>query len=288
MRRRQREDLRSRRRPDRGRVRNHRRRHALGARLRGRRQARDRDLRRPGPAPHAGGSQARAGVPQRGRRRPQAAHGLSRALRRGRGLLRRRRSTEPADRRPAGRHRGAPRRRAEPRRRHPGGPPRVRHRVRGRRDGSRSVARARRRRPRDGAGLHPDLLPLRDPLRPHAQGPGRVGEGPLRPRRAHPRPRRRRRGALGPDPHARGRDADREQQGPGRPARAARQGPPPPLHLHLPALRRDQPRGGLLAAGGDARRDVPQRDRRDRPADEPRSASTRSRTRSSTTGSTTS
>ena len=53
------------------------------------------------------------------------------------------------------------------------------------------------------------------------------------------------------------------------PSRGARQGEAAPLHVHLPALWRDQPRGDRLPSGRDARRDVPQRDRRDRPADEP-------------------
>ena len=33
--------------------------------------------------------------------------------------------------------------------------------------------------------LHPALVPIRDPLRPDAQGPRRVGEGPVRQGRAH-------------------------------------------------------------------------------------------------------
>ncbi len=134
------------------------------------------------------------------------------------------------------------RRRAEPGGRHPVGAQRVRDLLRGRGDGPRAGPRARRRGARDAARLHPALLPLRNPLRLHAQGPRRVGEGPLRPGRAHPGSGRRRRGALGPHPHPGRGHPDGEQQGPRRPAPGARQGEAPPLHLHLPALGRDQPR----------------------------------------------
>ena len=231
--------LRSRRRSRAGRVRDHGRRHPLGARLRGHRAARGRDLRRSRPAALARGGQARALLPQRGRRRPQAAHRLPRARRCGRRLLRRRRPAEPADRRPAGRCRGAARCGAEPGRRDPVGAAGVRDLLRGRGDGPRSLPRPRRRGARHAARLHPALLPVRDPLRPHAQGPRGMGQGPLRPGRAHPGARRRRRGALGRHPHPGGGHADGQQQGPRRPPPGARQGAPASLHVHLPSLRRD-------------------------------------------------
>ena len=113
-----------------------------------------------------------------------------------------------------------------------------------------------------------------DPLRHHPQGPGRVGQRPLRARdRRHPHPGadRRRLDQLGEEPHPRRRHPDRRRAGPGQPAQGARRRAPAPLHDRLPARRgrhrgRDRPRPRL-----DPGRALPGRRRRDRPADEPRS-----------------
>ena len=114
-----------------------------------------------------------AGLPQRGRRRPQAAAGRARAP--GRRLQRRRRgAAEPAVGRPADRLRRDPRGRPRPGRGDDGGVRRVRHRVGRRGHGPGAVAGARRCRPRPRARRGPALLSLRHPLRPHPQGPGRV------------------------------------------------------------------------------------------------------------------
>ena len=99
----------------------------------------------------------------------------------------------------------------------------------------------------------PALRALRDPLRAHAQGPGRVGEGEDRgPGHPHPGPRRRRRGPLGRRPHAARRHPDRRQPGPDRAAEGARGGEAAPLHDHLPALGRPHPRR-RSASGSPAR-----------------------------------
>ena len=131
-------------------------------------------------------------------------------------------------------------------------------------------AGARRCRPRLRAPRDPALVPVRGPLRTPAPRPGRVGEGPLRrPGDAHPGPCRRRRGALGRDPHPGGRNADDRKPRPDRAAEGARRRAAAPLHDDLPAVGRPDPRGRGRAPRAHARRDVPLRHRRDRPADEP-------------------
>ena len=75
---------------------------------------------------------------------------------------------------------------------------------------------------------------------------------------------------LGRQPHARGRHADRQQPRPRRPPEGARQRERPHRYTIIsPALRLAEPRGGLRAARAHARRALPRRHRRDRPADEP-------------------
>ena len=131
------------------------------------------------------------------------------------------------------------------------------------------------------------LVPLRDPLRARPARTWSSGPRALRgPGHPHPGADRRRRGPLGRHPHPRGRDPDGRQPRPDRPPEGPRRRAPAPLHDHLPALGRAQPRGGVRAPRAHARRALPRRDRRHRPADEPGAARGGRRTRSSTTGST--
>ena len=98
----------------------------------------------------------------------------------------------------------------------------------------------RRRRPRPRPGRAAALLPRRDPVRVHPQGPGRVGTEPVRARghrHPHPGPDPGRLDPLGCEPHARRRDPDRRRARPRQAAEGARGGPSAPLHDHLPAGR---------------------------------------------------
>ena len=126
---------------------------------------------------------------------------------------------EPARRRADRRPRRDPRRGPEPGRGHPGGPRRVRHRGRRRGlDPEPSLALDDAVRAFEPREILLSCL-LRDPLRPPAPRPGRVGAAALRGAGdAHPGPRRRRRGPLGPHPHPGRRHPDGRQP---RPARAA-------------------------------------------------------------------
>ena len=127
---------------------------------------------------------------------------------------------------------------------------RVRHRGRGRGHGPRPAARPRRRRPRLQARRGPALGAVRDPLRAPAPRPGRVGQGQLRGAR---RPTSRCASTTTPCAGTSPTRSSSRTQTVNSPElierlkkRAAREAAP--LHVHLPALGRREPRGGLSSA----------------------------------------
>ena len=116
----------------------------------------------------------------------------------------------------------------------------------------RAVARPRRRRARVRARRGPAL---RACTRPASASRARTWSSGRRPALdvpvdPHPGPRRRRRGPLGRHPHPRRRHPDGQQPRPGRAPQGARRRQAAPLHDHLPALGRRHPRGRLPAARG--------------------------------------